>query len=250
MATHSPGADQSASPFFRLTVLTAGDARAGKSCLVKRFCEGRFAPRYAPTIGVDYGVRALRAPPPRAAAAAASAAAGADAAPRGVRVNFFDLAGGAAYATVRAGFWREAHGVALVFALDARPTFDHLDDWLREARDCGGADALAAAVLVGCRADAPARAVDAAEAAAWAARAGMPYFEASAAADVGVADVWAALFDRAADVAVARQDAAQRAMARDAAAAAATGGSGGGDGGGSGDGGGGEADADPSTAAG
>jgi GTPase SAR1 family protein len=31
----------------------------GKSCLIKRYCEGKFVSRYISTIGVDFGVRAV-----------------------------------------------------------------------------------------------------------------------------------------------------------------------------------------------
>ncbi len=37
--------------------LSLGAAGVGKSCLIKRFCEGRFVSRYIQTIGVDYGVK-------------------------------------------------------------------------------------------------------------------------------------------------------------------------------------------------
>ena len=43
----------------RLKVVSLGATASGKSCLVKRFCEGRFVSRYVPTIGADYGVKPL-----------------------------------------------------------------------------------------------------------------------------------------------------------------------------------------------
>lgn len=39
----------------------------GKTCLIKRYCEERFVPRYVGTVGVDYGVKKVTArlqPPP------------------------------------------------------------------------------------------------------------------------------------------------------------------------------------------
>ena len=41
----------------RLKLLSLGDAGVGKSCLIKRHCEGRFIPEYITTVGVDYGVK-------------------------------------------------------------------------------------------------------------------------------------------------------------------------------------------------
>ena len=34
-----------------------GEAEVGKTCLIKRFCEGRFESKYIPTIGLDYGMQ-------------------------------------------------------------------------------------------------------------------------------------------------------------------------------------------------
>ena len=33
--------------------------KVGKSCLIKRYCEGRFVSKYITTIGVDYGVKKM-----------------------------------------------------------------------------------------------------------------------------------------------------------------------------------------------
>jgi len=37
--------------------MSIGDSQVGKSCLIKRYCEGRFVNKYIATIGVDYGVK-------------------------------------------------------------------------------------------------------------------------------------------------------------------------------------------------
>lgn len=104
-------------PPLRVTLLTAGSSGVGKTSLVRRFCEGRFPSRAAPTIGVDFGVH------PVAATAAA---------PRGVRVNFFDLSGAGAYRDVRTEFWRDAQGVLLVYDAGERASFEALGAWLDE----------------------------------------------------------------------------------------------------------------------
>ena len=83
-------------PVSRLRVLTLGDTLAGKSTLVKRFCEGRFVQRYLATIGVDYGVRRV-----------ARERDGLD-----VRLNFFDTSGLPAYAEIRREFYRDADVVS------------------------------------------------------------------------------------------------------------------------------------------
>lgn len=56
-----------------------GDTKVGKSCIIKRYCEGRFVQKYITTIGVDYGVKKVTV------------------SGRKVAVNFFDLSGSADY---------------------------------------------------------------------------------------------------------------------------------------------------------
>lgn len=69
-----------------IKILTIGDSEVGKSCLIKRFCEGRFVSRYIPTIGVDYGVKKIEVKGFK------------------VHVNFFDLSGESDYANISKEF--------------------------------------------------------------------------------------------------------------------------------------------------
>jgi DnaJ family protein C protein 27 len=101
----------------RLKIVVFGPADAGKTALIKRLCEGKFASRYGPTIGVDYGVRPERLPRPAGGSAgssssSSSSSASSPAAPADVRVNFFDLGGQDAYKDVRVEFYGEANAVS------------------------------------------------------------------------------------------------------------------------------------------
>ena len=45
---------------IRIKIITLGDVRVGKSCLIKKFsAPNRFVSNYIPTIGVDYGVKTI-----------------------------------------------------------------------------------------------------------------------------------------------------------------------------------------------
>lgn len=37
-------------------MVTLGPKKSGKTCLIKRYCEGKFEDDYQPTVGVDYGL--------------------------------------------------------------------------------------------------------------------------------------------------------------------------------------------------
>mmetsp|Transcript_24410 Transcript_24410/g.48550 ORF Transcript_24410/g.48550 Transcript_24410/m.48550 type:complete len:131 (-) Transcript_24410:150-542(-) len=43
----------------RIKIISVGNMKVGKSCLIKKYCEkNRSVSNYIPTIGVDYGVKA------------------------------------------------------------------------------------------------------------------------------------------------------------------------------------------------
>lgn len=169
-------------PTLRLKIISVGDSQVGKSCLIKRYCENKFVPKYVPTIGVDYGVRPTSIKG------------------RDVRINFFDLSGVDLYADIRTEFYKDSHGALLVFAVDNRSSFERLDSWLKEARD-NGATSLAH-VLIGNKTDQK-RAVSTEEAKAWADDRGLPYFEVSASTGAEVNAAFDGLFARAFDLAAA-----------------------------------------------
>ena len=171
----APGAGGAPHPRVKLVIV--GDTGCGKSCLIRRYCEGAFEPRYIPTVGVDYGVRALTL--------LGSA---------GVRANFYDTSGSPAYAIVRCEFYREAEGLLLVFDACDAGALERLGGWLEEAQRCG-LRALTPVVLCGTKVDAGGRRAVPREAAeAWAAgHPGATYHEASALTGQGVREAVEAL---------------------------------------------------------
>ena len=44
---------------YLFKIILIGDANVGKTCLVKRFAKGFFAPSQGPTIGVDFTIRTV-----------------------------------------------------------------------------------------------------------------------------------------------------------------------------------------------
>lgn len=63
----------------------------GKSCLIKRYCEQKFVPRYIATIGVDFGVRSVNVDDGTGSS-------------QEVKVNFWDLSGDPDFVEVRTEF--------------------------------------------------------------------------------------------------------------------------------------------------
>ncbi len=99
---------------LRLRIALAGAEGSGKSCLIKRYCEKRFVPRHQATVGVDYGATRILVDG------------------REVAVHVFDTSGSPLFAEVRNEFYRDAHGIVLVFDATNRASFDALCDYTKE----------------------------------------------------------------------------------------------------------------------
>lgn len=160
---------------IRMKILSMGKEGVGKSCIIKRYCEERFIPKYITTIGIDYGVKRTTV----------------DA--RECRVNFWDMAGGSEFLEIRNEFYKDAQGSILVYDVSDAQSFAHLELWLREAQKYGAKDLVyvvcANKVDVGKQ-----RVVTEAEGRKWASGKGFAYFETSASSGQGIIAMFEQLF--------------------------------------------------------
>lgn len=157
----------------RLKVTTTGMSQVGKSCLIKHYCEGRFVKKYLPTIGVDYGVRALELDGCT------------------VRINFFDLSGLDEYQDIRKEFYADTQGLLLMFDMSNRDSFTALDKYHGEfIKESTGSASI---YLIGTKADLPA-AVSVDEATAYASRLKATFFKVSSSTGDGVASTLNTIF--------------------------------------------------------
>lgn len=162
-------------PIPKIKIVSLGESRVGKSCLIKRFCEGnRFVSQYIPTIGIDYGARQFAVD----------------------NVNFYahfwDMSGDDSYFEVRNEFYGDTDGFLMVFDMSSRDSFNQLNRWVEEAKRYG-AD-LSVSVLCGNKADSPKIVVSNDEAQAFAKKLGIPYYDTSAKSGKNVAEAFTHLF--------------------------------------------------------
>jgi small GTP-binding protein len=52
-----------------------------------------------------------------------------------VKINFWDVAGEAAYFDIRNEFYQDTNGAFLVFDISDRTSFDNLKNWIKEFRE-------------------------------------------------------------------------------------------------------------------
>ncbi|KAI9364400.1 P-loop containing nucleoside triphosphate hydrolase protein [Zopfochytrium polystomum] len=167
---------QTVSTATRIKVLSMGDPSVGKSCIIKRYCEGRFIPEYISTIGIDYGVKTIAVDE------------------KEVKVNFWDVAGDPVYFEIRNEFYKDTHGAILVFDVTSRKSFENLDRWTSELANFCTTDVIM--FLVGNKTDLANRVVSTKDGEAFAAKIKATYFEASACTGEGVEDLLDTLFVR------------------------------------------------------
>ncbi|KAG7267352.1 hypothetical protein CRUP_021571 [Coryphaenoides rupestris] len=171
---------------LRVKVISLGNAEVGKSCIIKRYCEKRFVPKYLATIGIDYGVTKVQVRD------------------REIKVNIFDMAGHPFFYEVRNEFYKDSQGVVLVYDVGARDSFAALDGWLGEMKQEMGSQAnMDTIVFIVCanKVDlTKRRVVDEGEGRLWAESRGFHYFETSAQSGEGVTEMFQAFFSAITDM--------------------------------------------------
>ncbi|XP_006628171.1 ras-related protein Rab-39A [Lepisosteus oculatus] len=100
---------------FRLIVI--GDSTVGKSCLLRRFTEGKFTDVSDPTVGVDFFARLVEIEPGKR-----------------IKLQLWDTAGQERFRSITRSYYRNSVGGLLVFDLTNRRSFEHLKDWLDESK--------------------------------------------------------------------------------------------------------------------
>ena len=109
---------------MRVKILSMGDAGTGKSCIIKRFCEGEFVDEYISTIGIDFGVKNYDYKGNEGTKVADL-----------VKINFWDTAGGSVYFDIRNEFYKDTNGAFLLFDVSDKSSFENLRNWIKEFRE-------------------------------------------------------------------------------------------------------------------
>lgn len=98
---------------FKLVLI--GDSGVGKSCLLLRFADDSFTETFVSTIGVDFRFRTI------------------DVDGKMIKLQIWDTAGQERFRTITSAYYRGADGIIVVYDITGRESFDHVEDWLREA---------------------------------------------------------------------------------------------------------------------
>ncbi len=99
-------------------VILIGDGAVGKTSLIQKYMEGRFKTDYLPTIGTQIYTKDVLGGEGDA----------------NIKLVVWDISGQQAFSSVRPDYYKGAKGIVLMFDLTRSQTFEHLDDWINEAK--------------------------------------------------------------------------------------------------------------------
>lgn len=155
---------------FKLLII--GDSNVGKSSLLLRFADNSFSGSYITTIGVDFKIRTVDIDGER------------------VKLQIWDTAGQERFRTITSTYYRNTHGVIIVYDVTNPESFVNVKRWLNEiSQNCDNV----CKILVGNKNDDPAKKqVDTQDAVRFGESMGVRVFETSAKENINVEEMFMA----------------------------------------------------------
>ncbi|XP_043823911.1 EF-hand calcium-binding domain-containing protein 4B [Dromiciops gliroides] len=108
------------SPDRLFKIVFVGNSSVGKTSFLKRFCEDRFSPGTAATVGLDYQVKTVKVDRSQ------------------VALQLWDTAGQERYRCITQQFFRKADGVIVMYDITAKQTFMSIRQWLTSVEEAVG----------------------------------------------------------------------------------------------------------------
>lgn len=155
---------------FKLLII--GDSNVGKSSLLLRFADNSFSGSYITTIGVDFKIRTVEIDGER------------------VKLQIWDTAGQERFRTITSTYYRNTHGVIIVYDVTNPESFVNVKRWLNEiSQNCDSV----CKILVGNKNDDPSKKqVDTQDAMRFGESVGVRVFETSAKENINVEEMFMA----------------------------------------------------------
>ena len=100
-----------------MKVVLVGDSSVGKTNLLLRYTKNEFSNSTKPTIGTDFFSKTLNILSLQ------------------VKVQFWDTAGQEKYRSLASSYYKEAHGIILVYDITRRKTFQNCTRWIQDIKD-------------------------------------------------------------------------------------------------------------------
>uniref|UniRef100_H2L6B1 Ras-related protein Rab-35 n=3 Tax=Oryzias TaxID=8089 RepID=H2L6B1_ORYLA len=178
---------------FKLLII--GDSNVGKSSLLLRFADQSFSGNYITTIGVDFKIRTVDINGER------------------VKLQIWDTAGQERFRTITSTYYRNTHGVIIVYDVTKPESFVNVKRWLSEiSQNCDNV----CKILVGNKNEDPTKKkVETQDAVRFGESVGVRVFETSAKANINVEEMFMAFTHMVLNAKKQSQSRAERERERD-----------------------------------
>jgi Ras-related protein Rab-2A len=131
VSSQESGGAQNYQYLFKFIII--GDEAVGKTCLLLQFTDKRYRTTHQVTVGVEFGSRTV------------------ELSGKMIKLQCWDTAGQDRFRAIVRSYYRGAAGALLVYDITRRDSFDHVSQWLQEART--NADPDLVITLVGNKCD-------------------------------------------------------------------------------------------------
>jgi len=155
---------------YLFKLLLIGDSGVAKSCLLYRFADNTYEGWTGVTVGVDFKIRTL------------------DIDGKIVKLQIWDTGGAERFQTITSNYYRDAHGIIIVYDVTDAVSFTNVKKWMGEM-DLNAPQSVNK-LLVGNKADLEKKVVDFSEAKEFADSFSMPFLETSAKSSQNVDDAF------------------------------------------------------------
>ena len=108
--------EDSAEYDFTFKIIVLGDPGVGKSCLTSRALKDKFEDKYAPTIGFEFLTYTAIIDS------------------KIIKLQIWDTCGQEMYRSLIANFYRNASLAMMVYSINSKESFSHINTWIKEVK--------------------------------------------------------------------------------------------------------------------
>ena len=101
---------------FTFKIIVLGDPGVGKSCLTSRALKDKFEDKYAPTIGFEFLTYTAIIDS------------------KTIKLQIWDTCGQEMYRSLIANFYRNASLAMMVYSINSKESFSHINTWIKEVK--------------------------------------------------------------------------------------------------------------------
>ena len=116
-SNNSTNSTDSKKTFYKLKLILIGDSGVGKTSLLSRYMDEAFTPNKPCTVTADYKIKSIKIDPLTT-----------------VEITIWDTCGQEKYRAMTKQYFKDAHGIILMFDVCDKRSFSDLDIWLDEIK--------------------------------------------------------------------------------------------------------------------